>query len=102
MSTSQTPLKEHKNITPPSSFIGMPLTPPPTDEKAFPQVPRVLALFKEIEAGRHVGRHPWTEFQLTLGEYDEIERRLEREESLWGYVRDKIRYMSSRNGIGAS
>ncbi|KAI9861212.1 MAG: hypothetical protein M1813_005385 [Trichoglossum hirsutum] len=92
MSTSQTPLKEHKNITPPSSFIGMPLTPPPTDEKAFPQVPRVLALFKEIEAGRHVGRHPWTEFQLTLGEYDEIERRLEREESLWGYVRDKIRY----------
>ncbi|KAF2806326.1 uncharacterized protein BDZ99DRAFT_573887 [Mytilinidion resinicola] len=55
------------------------------------QVHQVIALFEEIRAGRHIKRHPWTEFQLAEGEYDEIERRLERSELL-GYVKDKIRY----------
>jgi hypothetical protein len=82
MSTSQTPLKEHQHITPPSSFVDAPLTPPPTDEKAFAQAPRVIALFKDIQAGRHIKQHPWTEFQLAQGEYDEVERRLKRDESL--------------------
>ncbi|KAI9770858.1 MAG: hypothetical protein M1839_003021 [Geoglossum umbratile] len=91
MSVLQTLLKE-QHITPPSSFVDPPLTPPPTDKKVFTQVPRVLALFREIQAGRPIERHPWTVFQLTLGEYDEIERQLEREESLWGFVKDKIRY----------
>ena len=81
------------HITPPSSFIHAPLTPPPTDAKLFIQAPRVIALFKDIEAGRHAGRQPWTEFQLAPGEYDEIERRLEREESLFGFVKDKIRFV---------
>jgi hypothetical protein len=91
MSTSQTPLNEHQHITPPSSFVDAPLTPPPTDEKAFTQAPRVIALFKDIQAGRHIKQHPWTEFQLARGEYDEIECRLRRDESLLGYVKDKIR-----------
>ena len=84
MSTPQTPL-EHQHITPPSSFVDAPLTPPPTDEKAFTQAPRVIALFKDIQAGRHIKQHPWTEFQLAREEYDEIERRLRRDESLLGY-----------------
>ncbi|KAI9768129.1 MAG: hypothetical protein M1839_004186 [Geoglossum umbratile] len=97
MSMSQTPLKEYQHITPPSSFVDTPLTPPPTDKKAFTQAPRVIALFKLIKAGRHIGQHPWTEFQLTRGEYDEIEHRLEQDECLWGFVKDKIRYVDSRN-----
>ncbi|KAF2007251.1 hypothetical protein P154DRAFT_614661 [Amniculicola lignicola CBS 123094] len=80
------------HITPPSSFIDTPLTPPPTDEKAPTQATRVIALFKDIQAGRHIKEHPWTEFQLAKGEYDEIERQLRRDESLFGYVKDKIRY----------
>jgi hypothetical protein len=91
MSTLQTPLNEYQHITPPSSFIDAPLTPPPTDEKAFTQAPRVIALFKDIQAGRHIKQHPWTEFQLARKEYEEIERRLRRDESLLGYVKDKIR-----------
>jgi hypothetical protein len=102
MSTSQTPPKEHQHITPPSSFVVAPLTPPPTDEKAFTQAPRVIALFKDIEAGKHIKQHPWTEFQLTQGEYDEIERRLKRDEWLWGFVKDKVRYVGSRNEKGVS
>ncbi|KAI9759545.1 MAG: hypothetical protein M1840_003257 [Geoglossum simile] len=91
MSVLQTLLKE-QHITRPSSFVGPPLTPPPTDKKPFTQASRVIALFKLIEAGRHIGQHPWTEFQLTRGEYDEIEHRLEQDEWLWGFVKDKIRY----------
>ncbi|KAF2803432.1 uncharacterized protein BDZ99DRAFT_173209 [Mytilinidion resinicola] len=91
MSMLQTPLTQHQNITPPSSFAEPPLTPPPTDEKPFAQAHRVIALFKEIRAGRHIKRHPRTEFQLATGDYDEIECRLERSE-LSGYVKDKIRY----------
>ena len=95
-------MSEHQHITPPSSFVVAPLTPPPTDEKAFTQAPRVIALFKDIEAGRHIQQYPWTEFQLIQGEYDEIERRLERDEWLWGFVKDKIRCVGSRNDRGAS
>ena len=95
MSTSQMPLKEHENITPPSSFAGAPLTPPPTDEKAFTQASRVVALFKDIQAGRHIERGPWTSFQLAGGEYEEIERQIRRDESLFGYVEDKIRCVAS-------
>ena len=65
--------------------------PPPTDEKPFTQAPRVIALFKDIQAGRHGQQPPWIEFQLVNGEYDEIERQLRRDELLFGYVKDKIR-----------
>ncbi|MCJ1426648.1 hypothetical protein MMC29_004551 [Sticta canariensis] len=67
------------------------VTPPPTDEKAFTQTSRVVALFKLIKAGRHINQNPWTSFQLAPGEYDEIERQLSQDESLWGYVENKIR-----------
>jgi hypothetical protein len=100
-SMRNTPMRD-ASITPPSSFVDAPLTPPPTDEKAFTQAPRLIALFKDIQAGRHIKQHPWTEFQLAREEYDEIERRLRRDESLLGYVKDKIRFVSSRNERGAS
>jgi hypothetical protein len=90
------PLKDQQNIPPPSSFLGAPLTPPPTCKKAFTQASRVIALFKDIEAGRHAGQHPWTEFQLARGEYDEIERQLRQDEWLFGFVKDKIRCAASK------
>jgi len=102
MSTLQAPLKDQQNITPPSSFLGAPLTPPPTSKKAFTQASRIIALFKDIQAGRHVKQQPWTEFQLARGEYDEIERRLRQDESLFGFVKDKTRYVISMQDRGAS
>jgi hypothetical protein len=86
MPTSQTGLTPGEIITPSSSFAGHPLTPPPTDEKPFAQAQRVIALFEAIRAGKHIKRHPWTEFQLAPGDYDEIERQLSRDEVLSGYV----------------
>jgi hypothetical protein len=68
------------------------LTPPPTDEKQYARVRRVLTLFEAIRDGNHAEQSPWREFQLAEGDYDEIERRLKQDEALLGYVKDKIRY----------
>ena len=98
MSSSQALIALEPHITPPSSFTSHPLTPPPTDEKPFAQVHPVIALFKEIRGGRHIKLDPWTEFQLLVGEYDEIARWLRQDESLLGYVQDKIRWVCSGHG----
>lgn len=68
--------------------------PPSTDEKQekhFAQAPRVIAFFREIKAGTYTTERSWIELQLVPGEYEEIERQLERDEDLWGVVQDKIR-----------
>ncbi|KAI9857472.1 MAG: hypothetical protein M1813_008222 [Trichoglossum hirsutum] len=57
MSTSQPPLKEYQQSTLPSSFVDTPLTPPPTDEKVSTQALRDIALFGDIQAGRHTKQH---------------------------------------------
>jgi len=59
---------------------------------------RVIALSEEIRAGKHIKRHPWTEFQLLEGDYDEIEHQLERDEVLLKYVKDNIRCVCRKNG----
>ncbi|KAH7061024.1 hypothetical protein BKA63DRAFT_573496 [Paraphoma chrysanthemicola] len=87
---SQTHITPAQYVTPPSSFAGHPLTPPPTDEKSFTQAQRVIALFRAIQAGKHTKQGPWVEFQLVPGGYDEIERQLGRQKALLGYVKDKI------------
>lgn len=98
MSPSHAAVTQDTRITPPSSFAFHPLTPPPTDEKPFTQVHRVIALFEEVRAGKDLKRDAWTEFQLSAGEYDEIKRRLRRDEDLSGYVNDKIRCVYSKHG----
>ena len=96
------PPPDQRNITPPSRILGAPLTPPSTCKKSFPQACRVIALFKDIKAGRHVKQHPWTQFQLAQGEFDEIERCLRQDESLFGFVKDKTRYVVSMQDRDAS
>lgn len=92
MLMSQTPLQESQLVTPPpSSFTSLPLTPQPTGEKTFSQAHRVIALFRDIQAGRHFKQDPWTIFELARGEYDKIERQLYLDPPLSGYVDDKIR-----------
>jgi hypothetical protein len=84
---------DHQHITPPSSFVDNPLTPPQTDEKPFAQAHRIIALFEAVWAGRHTNQGPWREFVLAPGEYDELVRLLGRNEELLGYVKNKIRYV---------
>ncbi|KAF2181492.1 hypothetical protein K469DRAFT_691976 [Zopfia rhizophila CBS 207.26] len=85
-----------EQVTPPSSFINPPLTPPPTDKKPFAQARRVIALFKDIQAGKNTKQDPWAEFQLVPGDYDEIERLLSHDKALSGFVKDKLRHDHDR------
>lgn len=102
MSASQGPSRDQQQTTPPSSFVNPPLTPPPTEEKAFVQAARVLQLFQDRKAGRPIRQDPWTRFQLVPGEYDEIQRQIERDESLHGYTKDKIRCVDRRKNESTS
>ncbi|KAF2001250.1 hypothetical protein P154DRAFT_490637 [Amniculicola lignicola CBS 123094] len=90
MSISQADVTQH--IAPPSRFTNEPLTPPLTDKKLFAGALRVIAFFRHIQAGENIKQGPWIEFQLAQGEYDEIERTLQQDDVLAGYVKDKIRY----------
>lgn len=98
MFTTDSPRKEHQNVPLPSSFVAASLTPPPTEDQVFTQAPRVITLLKDIQAGRHAKEQSWTEFQLAVGEYDEIELQLKQDKWLFGFVKDKIRFISPRNG----
>lgn len=91
MSTTQGNATQFQQVTPPSSFINDPLTPPSTNEKHFPGALSVLALFRKIKAGRHADEPSWVRFQLVPGEYEEIERVLKADAQLGGFVEDKIR-----------
>ncbi|CAE7205668.1 FabG [Pyrenophora teres f. teres] len=92
MSSSPNSEEAIQRITPLFSFMGPLLTPPHTNERPFTQAPRVIALFQEIRAGQHFDCQPWIEFLLVPGEVDEVQRLLERDEDLLGFVEDKIRY----------
>ena len=81
MFISQPPLKESQHITPPLGFVGAPLTPPPTNKKAFTQAPRIIALLRDIII--KIRGYP---FSL----HNKTERRLRQDESLFGFVKDKI------------
>ncbi|KAH7119556.1 hypothetical protein B0J11DRAFT_63671 [Dendryphion nanum] len=91
MSTTQRSTTQCQNNTPPSSFSN-PLTPPPTDEKRFARVHRILKLFENIRAGQHSSQQAEIDFQLTDGDYLEIRRRLDEDDELSRFVENKIRY----------
>ncbi|KAI9695105.1 MAG: hypothetical protein M1820_008909 [Bogoriella megaspora] len=80
------------NVTPPSSFTSQPLTPPSTDKEPWWEGRRVIALFRQIQAGRNSKQGTWIEFQLAQGEYEEIESKIQQDDVLEGYVKDKICY----------
>jgi hypothetical protein len=102
MSTSQARVAQHQRVTPPQSLIKQPLTPPSTDKKLFAGALRVIALFKDIQQGRHTTRDTQIEFKLAEGEYDYIERTLQQDDELWGFAQNKIRFVSFRHPKGHS
>ncbi|KAF2229878.1 hypothetical protein EV356DRAFT_561859 [Viridothelium virens] len=92
MSMSETDATQHQQVTPPSNFTNQPLTPPSIDKKPLGGPLRVIAFFRQIQAGRSFEQGTWIEFQLARGEYEEIESTLQQDDVLGGYVKDKIRY----------
>jgi hypothetical protein len=79
-------------ITPPSSFIQNPLTPPPTDSKPTKLVLKLLNILQQCKDGRQVPESQWHTYKLRLEEYDELIRLVKKEESLSTFVENKFRY----------
>jgi hypothetical protein len=91
MSNPQFDVTQHHRVTPPPSCTHQLLTPPSTNKKSVAAPLRVIALFRQIQAGTHTNFGPWIEFQLAQGEYDRIENTLRQDKVLWGFVEDKVR-----------
>jgi hypothetical protein len=97
MSKSQAGVAQRQHVTPPPSLIEQPLTPPLTDKKLFAGALPVIALFRDIQAGRNIRQETHIEFQLAEGEYGHIENTLRQDDVLSGYVHDKIRLVDRRH-----
>ncbi|KAJ5227780.1 hypothetical protein N7489_008488 [Penicillium chrysogenum] len=79
-----------KKTTPTGSFVNTPPTPPPSEEKKLStSAQSVLNCFKLHREGRRL--ESWWQHRLTPDQYTEVLRVLDGDESLRGYVEDKIR-----------
>lgn len=79
-----------KKTTPTGSFVNTPPTPPPSEEKKLStSAQSVLNYFKLHRKGRRP--QSWWQHRLTPDQYTEVLRVLDGDESLRGYVEDKIR-----------
>lgn len=64
----------------------------PQSDKEQSQVTRILSLFQQIYSGRcRADLDLWNRFQLQRGEFEEIQRKLQKNESLLGFVLNQIR-----------
>ena len=81
-----------QHATPPESFTNPPLTPPPTDEKTTSLVSRIIEEIKNRQEGRNVTNIPWAAYLLDSKGYQELQHALQRDESLCGFAKDKLRY----------
>ncbi|TKA49809.1 hypothetical protein B0A49_13400 [Cryomyces minteri] len=92
MHLSKTSNDQTPTDTPPNSFATRPLTPPPSDEKPTSRVTEVLRLLRGLRDGTPVTCEPWQVISFSVSNYEEVHRRLVADESLWGYVNNKVRY----------
>ncbi|KAI9743008.1 MAG: hypothetical protein M1818_003303 [Claussenomyces sp. TS43310] len=77
-------------ITPPESTINSPPTPPLTDTKPAARVARIRRALRGCQNGVPP-RSPWTVYNLSSEEYEELLDRLQHDELLNGFVVDKVR-----------
>ncbi|KAJ5943794.1 hypothetical protein N7516_003962 [Penicillium verrucosum] len=85
------PESDHmKKITPTGSFVNTPPTPPPSEEKNLSSSAQsVLNCFTLHREGLRL--QSWRQHRLTPDQYTEVLHTLDGDESLRGYVEDKIR-----------
>lgn len=78
------------DITPPRSVSEPPLTPPPTEEKpSSTRAQIVVDSFRHHQTGQRSS--PWTDYRFDPSDYAGLLHMLNADESLRGYVEDKVR-----------
>ena len=80
-----------QHATPPESFSGAPMTPPPTDEKSTRPVSRIIREIRNQQEGRNLTSIPWASYKLDVKGYEDLLHRLQ-DESLRGFAQHKLRY----------
>ncbi|KAJ5801685.1 uncharacterized protein N7518_003753 [Penicillium psychrosexuale] len=78
-------------ITPSGSFLNPPLTPPPTEEKRLSRSTQAVLDCLELHRAGQRPPESWWQRRLTADDYSEVLRMLEGDQSLYGYVEDKVR-----------
>ena len=78
------------DVTPPGSYSGTLLTPPPTEERARPIIAPALRILRQHQLGE-LPDSPWVEYKFSPNDYVNFTRLLESDPSLCKYVDDKIR-----------
>jgi hypothetical protein len=80
---------DHQRRLPPNAtkWQRLPLPHEPESSKTS----HIVKIFKDIQEGKDTGLSPWSTYQLAPGEYEEIERQIDCDPSLRGYVDDKLR-----------
>lgn len=56
-------------------------------------VARILLLLRSLQRGRHNMVDPWIALPLHLHEYDDLFDRIGENETLWGWVGDKMMFV---------
>ena len=55
-------------------------------------VSEILRHLRQRKAGKSVSESEWHKFKLRRSEYNDFLNLLKNEESLWGFVEDKVKY----------
>jgi hypothetical protein len=71
------------------------VTPPPTDTKPSKPTNKASCIIRHLhlrKAGFDPLDQPWAVFQLLPSDFEQLIALLKADESLWGFIEDKVRY----------
>ena len=68
------------------------ITSPATDEKPVTKVADIICALKRRRDGRGFYDNPWTVIPLSFAEFKNLQDQIDADQSLWGFVDDKVRY----------
>lgn len=75
---------------------------PALEPTIAPAVAKVLEEFRRLKEGTHSRREPWLKISLGEEEWASVQQRLGKDDILWGYVEDKLRYVTSSGVVYGS
>ena len=70
------------------------ITPPPSICGDYSSVTKLLDLLRKRKRGAPSFLKAWNVFTFSLQDFQELQRQLEVDKHLWGYVEDKVKLIS--------
>jgi hypothetical protein len=73
--------------------MSSPPMPLATEEQTATSISRILAEVRRRKYGHHPSSEHWLGFPLNSDQYEEFDCQIRKDDDLWGYYDDKIRYV---------